>query len=66
MEHIKRFRKFYEDSKPSELYDSGFKYIPIIRFHFLDDVLVCLPILLGIYYKINFNKWKLLYNKILK
>lgn len=53
----KRFRKFYEDSQPSELYDSGFQYIPIIRFHFLDDVLVLLPVFLGIYYKINFNEF---------
>ena len=51
----RRFKKFYNDNKPSELYDSGFHYIPMVKYHFLDDILVSLPLLFTIYYKINFS-----------
>ena len=53
----RRFRKFYNDKKPSELYDSGFNYIPVLNYQFLDDILVSLPLIFGLYYNINFNEF---------
>jgi hypothetical protein len=52
-----RFRKFYNDNKPSELFDSGFNLIPILNYNFLDDILVVLPLFLCIYYKIDFSEF---------
>lgn len=52
----KLFLKYYENN-PIKIYDIGFEYIPIINCHFLDDVMVLLPIILCFYYKINFSNF---------
>ena len=52
----KLFLKYYENN-PIKIYDIGFEYIPIINWHFLDDIMVVLPIILCFYYKINFSNF---------
>ena len=54
---FKTFMKFYEEQEPSKLYDIGFKYIPMTKFHFLDDILVVLPLFIGLYLKINLSNF---------
>lgn len=54
---LKTFMKFYEEQEPSKLYDIGFKYIPMTKFHFLDDILVVLPLFIGLYLKINLSNF---------
>lgn len=52
-----RFLTYYSDKNYSELYDLGFNNIKIIYYNFLDDILVMLPLILCIYYKINFSEF---------
>ena len=49
----KRFLKFYENNENCYLNDIGFKYIPIIKFNFLDDIIVLIPVFICIYLRVN-------------
>ena len=54
---LNTFLNYYRNNKPSELYDIGFKYIPVLNIHFLDDILVLLPLLVCIYLRIDFSEF---------
>jgi len=54
---LNTFLNFYRNNDHAALYDIGFKYIPRINIHFLDDIMVILPIILCIYLRVNFSEF---------
>ena len=52
-----KFLTYYKDKNYKELYDSGFNNISMIYYNFLDDILVVLPLILCVYYKIDFSEF---------
>lgn len=55
-----RFLKFYENNQNCYLHDIGFKYIPFIKFNFLDDIIVLIPVFICIYLRVNTHDFLIL------
>ena len=56
----KNFLDYYKNNENCMLKDIGFKYIPYLKCHFLDDIIVLIPVFICIYLKINLHQFLLL------
>ena len=50
-----RYLKIYNEDTQIKLNDVGFNFIPITNIEYLDDVMVLLPLILCVFFKINWS-----------